>query len=149
MKEDLMFCSLGNGISVCDKSVEVSGDYKSIAHISRNREITWYAKRISKEAKDKIEDYAKNGNSRISVTQMELVLKPLGVSEERLRHTQLEYSKIAQEKIEVNTFKHSDDIYAYGSELACLKLAKHFEGEKLNITHVDNDIWCFVLYEKY
>ncbi len=31
---DLMFCCLGNGITVCDRNQEEYGDYKNVAHIA-------------------------------------------------------------------------------------------------------------------
>lgn len=31
---DLMFCCLGNGITVCDRSREENSDYKHVAHIA-------------------------------------------------------------------------------------------------------------------
>lgn len=31
---DLMFCCLGNGITVCDRNREEHGDYKNVAHIA-------------------------------------------------------------------------------------------------------------------
>lgn len=40
--ENIGFYALGNGLTVCDKSKEVNGDYKKVAHINRNRDITYY-----------------------------------------------------------------------------------------------------------
>lgn len=43
-KYDLMFCSLGNGLTVCNRSSVENGDYKNVAHISPAGNITWYEK---------------------------------------------------------------------------------------------------------
>ena len=42
MKEDLMFCHLGNGVTVCDRQRRKYGDYMTVAHISYNRKIRYY-----------------------------------------------------------------------------------------------------------
>ncbi|MGJ7024932.1 hypothetical protein [Petrimonas sulfuriphila] len=58
MKENLMFGCLGNGTTVCDTNVTRNGDYKNVAHISDTGKITWYVKRISREARIIIENEA-------------------------------------------------------------------------------------------
>lgn len=39
---ELFLCCLGNGITVCNKAVQESGDYKTIAHIRGNGKVKWY-----------------------------------------------------------------------------------------------------------
>ena len=39
---ELFICSLGNGLTVCNKAVMEHGDYKHIAHIANCGKITWY-----------------------------------------------------------------------------------------------------------
>jgi hypothetical protein len=41
---DLMFCCLGNGITVVNRKQMEHGDYKIIAHISERGKIEWYVK---------------------------------------------------------------------------------------------------------
>jgi hypothetical protein len=41
-KYDLMFASLGNGISVCNMKQIEAGDYKKLAHIAVSGEVTYY-----------------------------------------------------------------------------------------------------------
>ncbi len=53
MERNLMFCSLGNGISVCDTLHEESGDYVNVAHINRHRRVTFY-KRLNEDDKTKM-----------------------------------------------------------------------------------------------
>ena len=36
MKEDLMFCHLGNGVTVCDRQRRKYGDYMKVAHIGKS-----------------------------------------------------------------------------------------------------------------
>lgn len=43
-KFELFGCCLGNGTTVCNKSVMEHGEYKTIAHISEGGHITWYIK---------------------------------------------------------------------------------------------------------
>ena len=71
MKEDLMLCSMGNGITICDRKVTRGGDYKKVAHISATREITWYENvtKLSREAVIEIRDYAKYAHPDISTSQ--------------------------------------------------------------------------------
>lgn len=41
-KFELFMGCLGNGITVCNKAVMEYGDYKKVAHISPEGEVTWY-----------------------------------------------------------------------------------------------------------
>ena len=41
-KFELFMGFLGNGITICNKAVMESGDYKTIAHIAECGNITWY-----------------------------------------------------------------------------------------------------------
>lgn len=79
MKENLMFASLGNGISVADQNREQHGDYAMVAHISEMREVKFYYNRLSEEAKKEIREYAETQNPRVSQTQDQPVFhcKPL------------------------------------------------------------------------
>lgn len=57
MKEDLMFCYLGNGLTVCDRNREKNNDYLTVAHIAENGKISWREK-VSMEARERIERQA-------------------------------------------------------------------------------------------
>lgn len=52
LKYDIMFCSLGNGVTVCNRNQIKNGDYKTIAHISAGGNVKYY------EDKNKMPDYA-------------------------------------------------------------------------------------------
>ena len=41
-KFELFMGCLGNGVTVCNKAITVNGDYKHIAHISIDGQITYY-----------------------------------------------------------------------------------------------------------
>ena len=56
-QEELMFGHLGNGVTVCDRLREEYGDYMKVAHISTDREITYY-NTISDEGRMRIERFA-------------------------------------------------------------------------------------------
>jgi len=84
MKEDLIFFYLRNGITVADRKRSELGDYAHIAHISRQRKITWYKSRkteksweLSSKAKLEIERFAREDNLNESVTQPYPVLEPV------------------------------------------------------------------------
>ncbi len=55
---DLMFASLGNGLTVVNRAREVKGDYEKLAHISEQGKITIYKNNLPAEVKDKIQDEA-------------------------------------------------------------------------------------------
>lgn len=58
--KDLFFACLGNGTTVSNRKVEEHGDYKKIAHIGNDGQITWYMKRIPADCKAKILTEAEN-----------------------------------------------------------------------------------------
>ncbi|HML66093.1 MAG TPA: hypothetical protein PKC55_14775 [Dysgonomonas sp.] len=148
MKEDLGFGTLGNGVTVWDRIRKEHGDYLTVAHISRQRKVTFYDKQLSTGARKAIFSFARKSNIRMSVTQPEFVmLSPLGVADKVLEKTRKMYSKIAGEDIKVRTVDYSDDIYAFGTEGGCLKLAQYFAGKRLRIKHSNSHIWMFVIFE--
>lgn len=148
MKEELSFGSLGNGVTVWDNKRRQHGYSLIVAHISRERKVIFCTKELSNEAKKVIRRFAKKNNVRMSVTQPEFVmLKPLGIPEKILEKVQRRYSRIAEEEVEVKTMEYSDDIYAFGSELACLKLARHYAGERLKLKDCGNGRWMFVVFK--
>lgn len=60
-KFELMLCCLGNGVTCCNKAVEVNGDYKIVAHISNEGNIRLYVNESYIPAQDmeKIRAHAK------------------------------------------------------------------------------------------
>ena len=73
MKRKLGFGSLGNGVTVWDSLHEKDGDYVQVAHISYDREITFYLKRLELEYRKQIEDYARHANPMRSTCQQDPV----------------------------------------------------------------------------
>lgn len=74
------FVHLGNGITIYRKDIEVNGDHPIVAHISADREITFYKdcdKYIGEKLKNYIRDYARSANPNISATQDQKVFKDL------------------------------------------------------------------------
>lgn len=71
MKEEIHFSSMGNGITVWDASRTLNGDYLTVAHIDYNRAVKYYG-RVSLEAKNRIENFAKYENSQ-PVSQPEML----------------------------------------------------------------------------
>lgn len=66
---DLGFGHLGNGITVWNRLQEEHGDYKTVAHISADREITFYDKVMPESVMQRIRDFAEKENPTISTTQ--------------------------------------------------------------------------------
>ena len=55
---DLMFCCLGNGITVCDRTREECGDYKTVAHIDSCGAIRLYDGKLTAQALTRINEQA-------------------------------------------------------------------------------------------
>lgn len=72
--ENIASYHLGNGLSVCDKSKEVNGDYKKVAHIDIYRQVTFYG-RVKPEVKEHVLNIARTDNGNISATQEQKIFK--------------------------------------------------------------------------
>ena len=55
---DLMFGFLGNGVTVCDRSRQEHGDYKTVAHIDPCGAVRLYDEKLPADAVKKINDHA-------------------------------------------------------------------------------------------
>jgi hypothetical protein len=58
-KYDIGAGSMGSGTTFWNRAQEVSGDYKTIAHVSDNGKVTFYDKKLPNDVKKHIEDYVK------------------------------------------------------------------------------------------
>lgn len=56
---DLMFCCLGNGLTVCDRNRTEGNDYKNVAHIANFGGVKLYDKTLPAEAREAITNAAK------------------------------------------------------------------------------------------
>ena len=65
-KYDIGAGSMGSGTTFWNKAQEVSGDYKTIAHVSDNGKVTFYDKKLPNDVKKHIEDYAKTKNESVN-----------------------------------------------------------------------------------
>lgn len=145
MKENILFNYLGNGVTVCDKNRYKFNDYLIVAYIGYDRTITYYETDLSEEARKKIEIFAKEDNIT-PVAQPHLkALKPLGYTIEFIDYLSKEWSGIAKEKVAVQPL--DDDIFAYGSEIACLRLAYNMRKRSVAAGYsTRSNSWYFVLY---
>ena len=57
-KNDLGFGYLGNGLTVWNRLEEVNGDYKTVAHIDHDGNITYYDKEMPENIKPQIQAQA-------------------------------------------------------------------------------------------
>lgn len=88
---DMFLCCLGSGITVCNKAVIESGDYKMVAHISPEGEITWCVpedycppetrERIDAAAVRQKDKYEKWWNSLSEVERYAIELDRMSISE--------------------------------------------------------------------
>lgn len=83
-KFDLMAGSLGNGITVFNRAVEVSGDYQKVAHIDSKRRITWYLKNPPESVSDFVNAIADGPNQPVSSTQTDQFVFEMNSDEIRL-----------------------------------------------------------------
>lgn len=68
-KFELFLGCLGNGTTVCNKAVEVNGDYKTIAHISEGGNIKFYVSEssIPSDAMERIKEVAARDKAKFQV----------------------------------------------------------------------------------
>lgn len=66
---NLMYAHLGNGVTVRNRLVEEYGDYKTVAHISLDRQVAYYDDALPQKLRDEIEQFARTSDMRISATQ--------------------------------------------------------------------------------
>lgn len=72
VKRDLMFAHFGNGLSVADRLHDELGDYQKVAHIGRDRAITYYVD-LEPEYKEIVEREARTSDPEVSHTQTDKV----------------------------------------------------------------------------
>lgn len=83
-KFDLGSGTMGNGVVVWNRAKEVHGDYEKVAHIDRNRKVTYYIKNPPKQVKDYVEKIAKGKNFAASTSQPDMkVFKEGGTLDEK------------------------------------------------------------------
>ena len=152
MKEDLMFCSMGNGITIADRNQEEYSDYKTVAHIGYNRDITYYDKKMTREAVDCIEWFAKYNNSSASQTQPYPVLKPVEFSMIDIQELKGIFSRILsfhfeEVNIEVAVFSETNYITVIADQAVCEFLKRYYRYMKTEIKESVHH-WIFTMYDQ-
>jgi hypothetical protein len=152
MKEDLMFCSLGNGVTICDRNREEHSDYKRVAHIGYSRNITYYDKKLSREAVACIERFSKYSNFSASQTQLYPVLKPVEFSKTDVRELKLIFSEILGFKfkevnIEVASCPDMGHIIVLTNKESCMFLSEYYRYMKTEFKDGVHH-WIFTMYDK-
>ncbi len=152
MKEYLMFCSKGNGITIADRNREEYCDYKTVAHIGYNRNITYYDKKMSQEAIGCIERFARYNNSSVSQTRSYPVLKPVEFSKADVQELKRIFSRIPEQKIkdtdiEVAGFTGAGYITVITSKEACEFLSEYYRYMETGIEEGKRH-WIFTMYDK-
>lgn len=152
MKEDLMFCSMGNGVTIADRNREEHSDYKTVAHIGYNRDISFYDKEISPEAVASIESFAKYNNSSASQTQPYPVLKPVEFSKMDVQEVKGIFSRILSlnsmdANIEVASCPDMGYIVLFAKKESCMFLSEYYRYME---TEVKDGVhhWIFTMYDK-
>lgn len=154
MKEDLMFCSMGNGISVCDRNREEHGDYKTVAHIGYNRQVNYYDKHLSAAAIKSIEGFAGYRNSSASGTQLYPVLKPVEFSKinvielKGIFQAALEaHPQFAGATLEVSTFPVCGKTIIHSTKEVCLFFRDYYRYMVTDLSPRE-DSWILIIYDK-
>lgn len=154
MKEDLIFCSMGNGVSVCDRNREEHSDYRTVAHISRGRKVTYYDKNLPRETVRSIDWYAKYGNASASATQLRPVLKPVEFSQmdvsklERIFKTALEpYPQFTGATPEAATFPACGKTIIHSTKEVCLFFRDYYRYMVTDLSPRE-DSWILVIYDR-
>lgn len=154
MKEDLMYCCLGNGISVCDRNREEDSDYRTVAHIGYNRDVTYYDRKMSREALRSIERYAKYGNASASVTQLRPALKPVKFSQmdvselKGIFQAALEpYPQFTGATPEVATFPACGKTIIHSTKEMCLFFREYYGYMSTGLSP-RKESWIFILYDR-
>ncbi len=152
MKEDLMFCSMGNGITIADRNQEEHCDYKTVAHIGYNRDITYYDKKMSQEAIDCIERFARYNNSSASQTQPYPVLKPVEFSKIDMQELKGIFNRtlsfhFEKVNIEVAVFSDANYITVIADKEICEFLIRYYRYMKTEMKEGVHH-WIFTMYDK-
>lgn len=152
MKEDLMFCSMGNGITIADRNREEYSDYKTVAHIGYNRDITYYDKKMTCEAIDCIERFAKYNNSSVSQTQPYPVLKPVKFSKIDVQELKRIFCRVLsfhfkEVNIEVAVFLDANYITVIADRSICEFLTGYYKYMKTEIKEGVHH-WIFTMYDQ-
>lgn len=152
MKESLMFCSMGNGITIADRNQEECSDYKIVAHIGYNRDITYYDKKMTREAVECIERFAIYNNSSASQTQPYPVLKPVEFSKIDVQELKRIFcrslsSHFDEVNIEVAAFSDADYITVIADREICEFLTRYYRYMKTEMKEGVHH-WIFTMYDK-
>lgn len=128
---DLGFGHLGNGVTVWNRLAEEYGDYKTVAHISPERAVTYYDKAMPESVKQQIREFAERSTMTVSATQ-----------EQPVFHTPSK--ELVKEPTSVeNPVKQSDAVEGHGVKPACL--ADIYEtvgrGEICRDSTVEGSLW--------
>lgn len=152
MKEDLMFCSRGNGVSVADRNREEHGDYQTVAHIGYNRNITYYDNNLSQEALTCIDRFSKYSNFSVSQTQPYPVLKPIefskiDVCELKVIFIQVLKFQFEEINIEVASCPDMGYIIVFTNKESCRFLSEYYRYMKTEIKDGVHH-WIFTMYDQ-
>ena len=66
---DLGYGHMGNGLTVWNRLEEENGDYKTIAHIAPDREVTFYDKDLPELIREQVQEIADTSELTVSATQ--------------------------------------------------------------------------------
>jgi hypothetical protein len=92
-KYDIGAGSMGSGTTFWNKAQEVSGDYKTIAHVSDNGKVTFYDKKLPNDVKKHIEDYAKTKTvNEGKMSDINLIAKEAANFKDFVKQFYIEYS---------------------------------------------------------
>ncbi|WP_185154004.1 hypothetical protein [Dysgonomonas sp. ZJ709] len=146
MKEDLGFGHMGNGITVWDRNQLESNDFKTVAHIGYEREISYYDENLTEEAITRIENFAKRENSCASFMQAYPVLKPIRFTEMKVEEIKELFSTKVKDDIEVAVMYNPNKVLVFSTEEVCNKLSRYYRYTK-NEVKKGLYHWHFIMHE--
>lgn len=113
---DLMYGHLGNGVTVWNRLVEEHGDYKTVAHISPERQVTFYDDALPEALRKKIEQFARTSDMRISTSQDAPVFHTPPVAAETEMDEEAEIG--LAEVMQTEQASHADEMLRQAEQIA-------------------------------
>lgn len=143
---------MGNGVTICDRNREENSDYRTVAHISYSRNITYYDKKMTQEAVTCIERFAKYSNMSASQTQAYPVLNPVEFSKIDVRDLKLIFNtilgfKFKEVNIEVAACPDMGHIIVFTNRESCIFLSEYYRYMKTDIKDGAHH-WVFTMYDQ-
>jgi len=105
---DLGYGFMGNGLTVWNRAEEKNGDYVTVAHIDRDRSVTFYDKDMPEDVRARIEETARTSEMTVSATQDTPIFNTPLVDELTMQRVDREVQAILQMFIDRDLESHGE-----------------------------------------